>query len=625
MLRRLLLFTVTLLFAGQAGLIAQDIDWSQEEDLIFKNSLDEAVKALRPKVATAEDPYGYYLLGTALFESGDYESAEEQFMMGIDEKKRFALNHVGMARVRLQQNKPEEAQEFVEQALYYDKGKDVRVKYAVAKEYLEAGKLKDAEVLLRQAQAEDPNDPRSYVMLGDYEYARGVSEFALEQYEKAIEIDPTYIPAYTRIGELKISEASKIEGDEEEAKNQRLELINRGLEFLNTAIEKAPDFAPSYQVRGDLMMRAGRYAQGREDYEKYLQLTKNDLNAELNYGKFLFLSGNYQEAIDQFYSLDTVTGVKLRLLGMSHQKLGQLDKAQEYMEKYFELKAPEYRIADDYETYGRIFLDKGEFEKADENFEKVIEMKPERSDIFEKIADGFNKEADMAKREIRKVSLAKKEAVSEYQGYAQQYEKFKAEENIEKANEMVEKMEEKAAFVKAQDAIIEEMEQDLIPIYEKEAYYREKAIEKAAPVGLAHFYKAGTAFYYAEKLEKADEYFVKAAELKPDYANIWLYRFQIAQTIDGRDTVDQWLMAEPAMEAAEIWEGKDPSELSKSERSVVIAAHSYLAFYNFSKDGDNNCDAAQPYIEKVEAIDPDNSTVKQLTEYCESLQSQGKK
>ena len=360
MLRRLLFSLTCLSLLTAVSVKAQDADWSPEEDLIFKRSFEEAVKQLRPKVsANPDDPYGYYLLGTTLIESGDFESAEGIFTQGMDVKKRFALNHVGMARVFFAQKKADLAAEKIERAMYYDKGKDVNVKFAIAQAYLDANKLKDAEVLLRQAQMEADQDPRSYVMLGDYEYARGVSEFALDQYQKAIDIDPTYIPAYTRIGELQINEASKVEGEDEAAVSQRSTLINEGLKFLNTAIEKDPEFAPSYQVRGDLMMRAGRYDQGKKDYEKYLELTKNDLNAELNYGKFLFLSENYQEAIDQFNKIDTVTGVKLRLLGMSHRKLGNLDDAEKFMAQYFEMKAPEFRIADDYETYGRIYLDKG--------------------------------------------------------------------------------------------------------------------------------------------------------------------------------------------------------------------------------------------------------------------------
>jgi len=624
MLRRLLCLSIAFLLLGQVAIHAQDVDWSQEENLIFKNSLGEAVKSLRPKVAAnPDDPYGYYLLGTALFESGDFESAQEQFMKGIDEKKRFPLNHVGMARVFFKQNKETEATEYLDKAMYYDKGKDINVKFAIARAYLDAGQLKDAEVQLRQAQSEAPEDPRSYVMLGDYEYAREVSEFALEQYEKAIEIDPTYIPAYTRIGELKINEAGKIEGDDEAAKTKRNELINRGLEFLNTAIEKDPEFAQSYQVRGDLMMRAGRYDQGREDYEKYLELTKNDLNAELNYGKFLFLSQNYQEAIEQFNSIDTVTGVKLRLIGMSYQKMGELDKAQDYMDQYFDMKEEQYRIADDYETYGRILLDKEELEKADEYFEKAIAMKPEKSSLYEKIAEGFDDKVDKAKLEIKGVEDQKDEAVKTYRELAAKYEELKAAEKIEEANDVVEQMTEKASFVKAQDAVIEEMEQDLVPIYEKEAYYRKKAIENASPVGLAHYYKAGIALYYAQKYEDADKHFVKAAELKNDYANIWLYRFQIAQTLEEQDTTtNEWLMREPAEEAISVWEGKDPSELSGSEKNVLLAANSYLAFYNFSKDESNDCDAAQPYVEKVLAISPDYSAVKSLTEYCDAIQNQ---
>ena len=626
MLRRLLLSVTCFTLLGAFTAYAQDADWTAEEDLIFKRSFEEAVKQLRPKVtANPDDPYGYYLLGTTLIESGDFESAEEIFVQGIDQKKRFALNHAGMARVYFAQNKLEEAAEKIERALYYDKGKDVNVKFAVAQAYLDANKLKDAEVLLRQAQMEAASDPRSYVMLGDYEYARGVAEFAKEQYQKAIEIDPTYIPAYTRIGELKINEASKIEGDEEAAVEQRSSLINEGLQFLNTAIEKAPDFAPSYQVRGDLMMRAGRYDQGKKDYEKYLELTKNDLNAELNYGKFLFLSENYQDAIDQFNSIDTVTGVKLRLLGMSYQKLGDLDKAEEYMAEYFEMKAPEFRIADDYETYGRIFLEKGDFARADEFFDQEIQMKPEKAGLYEEIAEEFYKKARSIEREARQESINKRDATKEYMTLQKQYTKLKEEGAVEQANQIVAALEEKVNYIKGQDAVIEEIQAQAPPIFKKEAYYRAKALETANPKGLAHYYKYGLSLYKSDQLEEADEQFKEAAKLKNDYANIWLYRFQIAQKMEAQDTSSQsWYMKAPAEEALEVYGEKNASELEGSEKSVVLAAYTTLAFYYYGQNDSNDCDAAKPYIEKAYAIDPTYSGIKDLSEYCEAVANSGK-
>ncbi len=480
--------------------------------------------------------------------------------------------------------------------------------------------------MLRQAQMEADTDPRSYVMLGDYEYARGVSEFALEQYQKAIEIDPTYIPAYTRIGELQINEASKIEGEEDAAKDQRSTLINDGLKFLNTAIDKDPEFAPSYQVRGDLMMRAGRYEQGKKDYEKYLALTKNDLNAELNYGKFLFLSENYQDAIDQFNSIDTVTGVKLRLLGMSNRKLGNLEEAEKNMAQYFEMKAPEYRIADDYETYGRIYLDKGEYDKADEYFAEVIKMKPSKATLYEEIADDFLKEGRKIEKKVRAEKVAKRDATKEYRTLQNQYTKLKEEGAVEQANQIVVAIEEKVKFIKGQDKVIEDVTAQAPQWFEKEAIYRGKALDAADPKGLAHYYKYGMSLYKSNQLEEADKQFIEAAKLKGDYANIWLYRFQIAQKLEAQDTSSQdWYMKAPAEEALEVYGSKAPNELQKSEKSVVLAAYSTMAFYYYSQEGKNDCGAAKPYIEKAVAIDPQYSAIKDLAEYCDAVSNSGKR
>lgn len=622
-------------FAGPSGLFAQEIDWSEGEEFLYRDRPQEAVRALRPLVANnSKEPYGYYLLGTAEFESGDFNAAEEMFTKGIETKGRYALNHVGIARVLIQQNKVDEAMEILERALYFDKGKDINVKFAVAKAYLDAGKLKDAEVLLRQAQTEATDDPRSYVMLGDYEYNRGVFEFAMQQYTKAIEIDPKYIPAYTRIGELKIEQAKgmQVEEDDEDGKKQRTDLYNEGLKYLNQAIQEDPNYAPSYQVRGDLMMLAGNYEQGREDYKKYLQLQQNDLKAELNYGKFLFLSENYQDAIDQFEKIDTVTGVKLRLLGMSYQQLGQLDKAQEYMDKYFELKSEEFRISDDYETYAEIFLDKRELAKADEYFEKAIAMKPSRSVIWEEKAEEFSRKALRLKRDVRSMENDLKDIVDKANSLAEEGNSLNESGDIDGAKAKYEAREKAMEDYKELKTDIAKEEAKLPELYQIEAHYREKAKENADPVGLQEIMKYGMALYSLADLtddkdlfEKADKEFKEAHGLMDNYDRPYIYRYQIALKIEKIDSTLKGQMMAPVVEdALGVWGEKDIADLSAKEKAVMVIAYAYKAFLEFTEN-ENDCDAAKPYIEKTKAIKPNYPTIQGIVEYCESLQQSGKR
>lgn len=623
MLRRLLLMMTLVWVAVTHTAFAQDVDWSAEEELLYKDQLEEAVKQLKPKVAAnPDDPYGYYLLGTAQFDLGDYENARITFQTGAEKKNRYALNQVGMARIYILQKKETEAKEAIERALYLDKGKDVNVKFAVAKAYLDWGKLKDAEVQLRSAQLEAPNNPRSYVMLGDFEYARGVKEFALQQYQKAIEIDPTYIPAYTRIGELKIQEAEELIGDDDETAKKRLTLYNEGLELLNTAIQKKPDFAPSYRVRGDLMLKAGKYEQGRKDYESYLGLQKNDLNAELNYGKFLFLGERYREAIEQYNKIDTVTGVKLRLLGMSYEKLGQLDKAKASMDQYFTMKTEEYRISDDYEVYGRIMLSSGDIAKADENFDKAIAMKSDRRIIYQKLAEEFKFKATNLAKEKLALDKDRKAALVEANNAFTEYNAIRTSDP-EKAKELYAKGEAKKAEA---DEIGKQMDQlnatDIKSIYKKEAHYRQKALEKADPVALSHYYALGTALYNAGEYEPADKQFEEVLKLAPTYAPGHIYRLRCAQRRQAADTTVNYML-EPAQKTWDAFGAKENGSLSNAEKQAlgsaagILGSHHVVELKEFAK--------AIPFLEKAVALTPGNKDLQSLLDYCKQNGAAGGK
>ena len=632
MLRRLLILTTGVLLLGTYGAFAQDADWSPVENAIYNERYQEAITTARPMVETnLKDPYGYYLLGTALYETENYDDAQTAFEQGIDTKGRYALNHVGIARILNRQGKGTEAQEKLDKALYYDKGKNINVKFAVAKAYLDAGKNKDAEVLLRQAQAEAPDNAVSYFMLGEYEFNREVWEFAMEQYAKAIEIDPSYIPAYTRIGEMKINEGNALkasnEAEEEEVNKKRIALYKEGLDYLNKAIGENENYAPSYRVRANLLVKVKQVPQAVRDMKKYLELQKNDLKAELEYGSFLFLAEQYEDAIKQFNAIDTTTGVKLRLLGMSHQQLGDLDKAQKYMDDYFILKKEEYRIADDYETYGRIMLDKGEFDKADENFEKVVQMKPEKASIWEDVAEEFRRQARAEERKASEFKKARGAIVQKGRELAKKREEAVASGDNALANQIVEQMAAVKAELDENAAMTEAASSGMLPLYKKEAYYRGKVLEKAAPSDpkiLSYHYKNSLALYKgagtsASDLRAADAAFTKCIDVKKDYLNPHLYRMQIASKLAKIDTTgNQYLDA--ATSIFEVYGAKDASSLDKRTTGILNSSSLILADYYFRLKGGENydCEAARPYVQKVLALDPNNENAKAIDEYCKS-------
>lgn len=362
---------------------------AQEADPLdnVKNLIDQqAFSAAKAELAVmiSEDPKEpelHYWLGKVYFEEEAYDHAQTTFEAGIDIKNNFYLNRVGLSRVLSHTGEKAAAISLlkkVQEDMEYWAKEDKEVDYEMASAYQDAGKFKEAEVLLYQLQAVENQNPRSYIALGDYYMAKDIGSLAMNQYEQAIQLDATYIPGYMRIGKLKI-EAQAYE---------------EGARMLTKAIELDPEYAPSFRERGELYFRAKQYDKARADYQEYVKLTGNDLAARHRLAEFLFLTDNFDETIAELEAIDTTTNVKLRLLAYSYEKTNRSGLAIEKLDIYFARMNPKYTIASDYEVYGKALLKSGKGDKAQEYFKEAIDRDPERVVLYRNLAREYKAQKD---------------------------------------------------------------------------------------------------------------------------------------------------------------------------------------------------------------------------------------
>ncbi len=355
-------------------------------------------------------------------------------------------------------------------------------------------------------------------------------------------------------------------------------------------------------------------------------MTEGDLRAELRYASFLYLSKEYQAAIDQLQALDTTTNVKLRLLGLANYELGNLDKAQAAMDEYFNnVKKEEYIIWQDYQAYGDILRAKGDLEQADEYYQKMIMKDGKRTAYFEELADQYLKEAKMIENEAKDMRAKAAQAQDSATYYYNKYNEAAKESDAEMAKAMKVKMDAAVEDGKAAIARREALLEKTPPIYAKEAHYRQKVVVYAEAESLQNYYKLAKARYHGEMWEMADSSFKKVHTLKDDYLPPYNYRMQIAQKLENADTTStEWYATKPAQDLISVFGEKDPSELSDSEKRLLLIAYEIMANYVFNPTGAEDPDAykpkdAVPYIENIVAIDPDYSRIKGLKDYVEQV------
>ena len=624
MLKRVTTLCASIFLLSQFGLFAQ-IDLTAAKEKISQEKYAEAQDELsgylgqKPK---NEDEVQYFL-GLVSLKQQNFSKAAEFFQQGLNVKKKSGLNLAGMGLIKMKNEEFTEAYEFLGNAMSFTKGKNAEVSFAVADAYLEGGpqEIAEAKKILYGIRENDPNDPNTYIKLGEYYKKQGVPELAIEELEKAIEISPNYYPAYAALAELFYEQGKETRSGED---------FQKGYNYVNKSMELKPEYAPAYRIRAELYLISqfpDKFERARNDIQKYLDLTGEDESAQIRYAQFLFLTEDYDKALTQIEKLEgmgATNNVLRRLKGMSLEKLGKPVEAQKAMDSYFEKIDEKYTIALDYEVYGNILRAKGELDKADEYYTKAIRMSTDRDGLFGEIADEYQDKAKAVENEASEMEKAAKADNTKAQEYYKAYsilakKENPTEEDAAKAQELKSKMDAAVAAGKEKLAKVEAKENEASPFYLMEARYRKKVIEMADPVTLTHHKDYAYALYKAKAYKEADEAYIAMSKLKPDYMLPYKYRMQCAYFLEKEDEeTNDWKAKPVAEDIVKVFDG-NTSDLSDSDLQTVLVAYEVIGVYNFSpsgEEGDYHCNDAKPWFEKILAIDPNYDRIKNYVDYC---------
>ncbi|QCR24300.1 tetratricopeptide repeat protein [Pontibacter sp. SGAir0037] len=409
---------------GDAGRRAIDLERYQEAKGIYKSQLNGK---------NADE--AYFSLGDVYLRTENVDSAAYYFNQGIAKNKKSSINMVGLGKIALKKGDRAGALNQFEQAVKASKGKDPFVLTMAAEAYVNDEASTDQELnkaveYLEQAIARDANNAVANVILGDARRRLKNSGGAMSAYDRATQIDPNYAKAYLRRGQVYTN--SKNLGEAETNFKKVLEIdpnyapayrdlgelyffagqYDRALstfqQYVNMA-EKTPETQAKYasflfltKNYEQTLAEAQQVLQKQPDNvtmnrlvaysylelkqpEKALQAIENYFNkVDENrlvaedyeyYAKILGRNKKEQQAVDAYKKALSIEP-KPELYSELANLYVSLEKYDEAIKTYEEKREKTEPLNADYFYMGNIYMQSGDFKKADEMFANVTEAAP---------------------------------------------------------------------------------------------------------------------------------------------------------------------------------------------------------------------------------------------------------
>ncbi|RLA26066.1 MAG: hypothetical protein DRQ62_00730 [Gammaproteobacteria bacterium] len=210
---------------------------------------------------------------------------------------------------------------------------------------------------------------------------------AKEEFEKTLLIDPLFLPAKYRLNIIKDIIEQKIAakaamylftGISYDNKGQ----ANQAIEEYTKALEIDPVFAVAYFDRGDAYHRNGQLDLAIKDYTKFIEIHPEDAFSYINRGNVYRDKGQNKLAIQDY---TTAIDINSELAspyvnrGNAYAKNDQFDLAIRDYTKAIEIN-PKYAIA--YYSRGKTYSDNGQYDLATRDYTKTIEIYPKHASSY---------------------------------------------------------------------------------------------------------------------------------------------------------------------------------------------------------------------------------------------------
>lgn len=545
MTKKAIAFSLGLVVMGSAS-FAQSLDDAKKA--LDAEQYEKATSMLKSLVnSQANKGENYYYLGEVYLRTDYVDSARAVFTKGVTADPKFALNYVGLGEADLASENPTSAKSNFDKAIGVAKKNDYIPSMFIGKAYVAAPKPDFTAALpyLQKADELDKSDKvaETFLALGDFYAVQKKNSEALQNYLRALNINPNLHRAKVQIGRM--YKESRAFPESESA--------------LKEVIAADPNYGPAYREIAELYMQWANFepqnfdakaALALENYKKYLDLTDKSFESKLRYAQFLFYAKDFQtleQVTSELASVspnDPKAPVVLRMRGYSAYENKNYPQSLQYMNDFFAKTKDTSRIVgSDYLYLGKAYLQSGNDSLALVNITKAVEKDSTNVEALTEVAKAFydaknyQKAADIYDKAIAAAPNAKGVLYSYYYNGLARYFQYAAgiNANTNPSKDILVKADSAIAKVTAlapetTDAYLwrgrinslldDEVNPKGLMVPHFEAFVQKVTVDKpelAAPNArkLAEAYDQLGAFYSATDKEKAKEYFTKSVAANP--------------------------------------------------------------------------------------------------------------
>ena len=320
------------------------------------------------------------------------KKANDRFNKGIAANPNEPLNYIGLGKVALIQNNKTVAAEKLAKAESFlpakkqkstlTKPEQATVLVRLADAHVQVGSKDSALVFgfLRRAEALDSKNPELYLVRGDYWfYTLNNGSRAAENYKRSQDFSPNSTRARVRLGQL----------------YTRIKSYQDALNYYQEALAIDPSFAPAYLEMGFLYAKMNQQTESKANFKKYLDLSSSNIAAKRRYANMLIQTEDYKGAIEQInriMAIDSVTFNDLnRALAYSYFEEKQYQQAKYYMEKFISNAPVEKITSNDHIYSGRILVKNSQDSIGILSLKKAFELDTANVDLLNEIAGMYLK------------------------------------------------------------------------------------------------------------------------------------------------------------------------------------------------------------------------------------------